>query len=66
LNQVSFSVSSDHLTFIEALFGNVDGKHTLREILTRLGSEGIPISETEFRELIYCLLNEYCLITLDF
>lgn len=65
LNAVNFSVSSDHLTFIEALFGNLDGKHTLREILARLVSEGIPISETEFRELIYCLLNEYCLINLD-
>ena len=65
LNAVSFSVSDDHLAFIEALFGSIDGKHTLREILTKLVSKGIPISETEFRELIYCLLNEYCLINLD-
>lgn len=65
LNSVNFSVSKEHLTFIEALFGNVDGRHTLQEILTKLVSEGIPVSEAEFRELIYCLLNEYCLIKLD-
>jgi len=65
LNAVNFSVSTEHTAFVEALFGQFDGKRTLREILNSLASQGLPLSEIEFRELIHCLLNQYCVISLD-
>ena len=51
--------------FVEALFCHIDGKHTLREISNRLASQGISLSEMEFRELIHSLLNQYCVISLE-
>jgi hypothetical protein len=65
LNAVSFSVSSEHTAFVETLFDQIDGKHTLLEILNNLASQGISLSETEFRELIHSLLNQYCVISLN-
>jgi hypothetical protein len=65
LNAVTFSVTREHTAFVQALFSHIDGKHSLRDILNSLISQGIAMSETEFRELIYCLLNQYCVISLD-
>ena len=65
LNAVSFSVSAEHTAFVEALFGQFDGQRTLQEILNSLASQGLPLSQMEFRELIHCLLNQYCVISLD-
>ena len=65
LNAVSFGVSGEHTTFVEALFGQMDGKHTLQEILHNLVEQGIPMSNTQFRELIHGLRNQYCVISLD-
>jgi hypothetical protein len=62
---VSFSVSAEHTALAEALFGHIDGKHTLLEILHSLEDQGIVMSQTQFRELIYCLLNQYCVTSLD-
>ena len=65
LNAVTFNVSSEHTAFAQALFTHIDGKHTLRAILNSLVSQGIAMSESQFRELVYCLLNQYCVISLD-
>ena len=65
LNAVTFSVSSEHIAFAQALFSHIDGKHKLRDILDSLISQGIAMSEDQFRELVYCLLNQYCVIGLD-
>jgi SAM-dependent methyltransferase len=65
LNAVNFGVSREHTAFAEVIFSHIDGKHTLRDIQNHLASQGITMSETEFRELIYCLLNQYCVISLD-
>jgi SAM-dependent methyltransferase len=65
MNAVSFVVSPEHTAFVEALFGQIDGKHTLRAILDGLISQGMPLSEMEFRELIHCLLNQYCVMSLN-
>src|SRR5437773_2174247 len=65
LNAFSFSVSEELTAFVEALFCHIDGKHTLREISNRLASQGISLSEMEFRELIHSLLNQYCVISLE-
>jgi SAM-dependent methyltransferase len=64
LNSVSFSISGEHTAFVDALFGPIDGQHTLRQIFGILAAQGIVISETDFRELIYSLLRQYCVITL--
>ena len=65
LRAESFAVSPEHTAFAEALFGHIDGKHSLREILSNLVSHGIEMSQLQFRELIYCLLNQYCVIGLE-
>jgi SAM-dependent methyltransferase len=65
LNAVSLSVSAEHTALAEALFSHIDGKHTLLEILCNLEAQGMAMSQTQFRELIYCLLNQYCVIRLD-
>ena len=65
LRAESFAVSPEHTAFAEALFGHIDGKHTLREMFSNLLSHGIEMSQSQFRELIYCLLNQYCVISLD-
>lgn len=65
LRTESFAVSPEHTAFADALFGHIDGKHTLREIFSNLGSHGIEMSQSQFRELIYCLLNQYCVISLE-
>jgi len=64
LNSVTFAVSSEHSAFVEALFEQIDGKRTLLEISRNFASHGITTSETQFRELIHSLLNQYCVITL--
>jgi SAM-dependent methyltransferase len=65
LNSVSFGISGEHTAFVEALFGQIDGQHTLRQVFGILASQGIAVSETEFRELVYSLLKQYCVITLS-
>lgn len=64
LNSVTFAVSSEHTAFVEALFEQIDGKRTLLEISRNFASQEITTSETQFRELIHSLLNQYCVITL--
>jgi hypothetical protein len=65
LNSVSFRVATEHTAFVEALFGEIDGKHTLGAIWSNLALQGISMSEAQFRELIHCLLHQYCVISLD-
>ena len=65
MNSVSFSVSAEHIAFVEALFGQIDGTRTLRQIWNGLTSQGIPLSETGFRELVHSLLTQYCIISLE-
>lgn len=62
---VSLTVSGEHTALADALFSHIDGKHTLLEILRSLEGQGMAMSQTQFRELIYCLLNQYCVIRLD-
>ncbi|HEV2989106.1 MAG TPA: methyltransferase domain-containing protein [Candidatus Angelobacter sp.] len=64
LNEVRFRVAAEHTAFVEMLFGQITGKHTLREVFNGLLSNGLSLTEMEFRELVYCLLNQYCVITL--
>lgn len=65
VNAVNFSISGEHTAFVETLFGQFDGERTLLEILNNLVAQGIAMRDTEFRELIHCLLNQYCVISLN-
>jgi SAM-dependent methyltransferase len=65
LNTVNFTVSAEHTALVEMLFGQFDGIHTLREVFNGLASQGMTMTEMEFRELVHCLLKQYCVISLD-
>ena len=65
LNAVNFTVSAEHTALVEMLFRQIDGKHTLREVFNGLASQGMTMTGMEFRELVHCLLKQYCVISVD-
>lgn len=64
-NSTSFPVSADDVAFVEVFFGQIDGKRTVREIFGELTSYGVPLTEAQFRELMYILAERHGVLRLD-
>jgi len=65
LANASFPVAREHVAFVEALFGQIDGKRTAGEIFARLTAGGVPFSEMQFRELLQYLAHHLSLLWLN-